>query len=417
MSEVTEPILLDSTGQEIKDAILLVKTAIENQSGGGSGTGAPGKDGENGATFTPAVSSDGTLSWTNDKGLANPTPVNIKGHKGEQGEAGGDGGYYTPAVTQPNANTLQLYFIPSVSTMPAVNPVQVALPAGTGSGGGESIYIGPDKPTNGETYWLDTSEDTPVIPDTPDVPDVPDEPVIVTYTITNTLTNVTNGNTASSVEENTRYTATLTAANGYEIDTVKVTMGGTDVTSTVYANGVVTIPAVIGNVVITATAKEANAEPEGGIDFSDENVYASAQISSGNGRIQFTNSSAPSYDDFMALEVEKLYFCFAPPDAYKKNIKISASANKSWGTEVLANGVTVAQATSGQYDFVTNAWDKYNDIGYMIYEIDVSALQTKIQTMYDSGTLDSSKTKTLTLETSAAVKSGSTVYCLYNYNG
>lgn len=35
MSEVTSPILLDSTGQEIRDALLGVKQAIENHSGGG----------------------------------------------------------------------------------------------------------------------------------------------------------------------------------------------------------------------------------------------------------------------------------------------------------------------------------------------------------------------------------------------
>lgn len=36
-----------------------------------------------GATFTPSVSSDGVLSWTNDKGKTNPANVNIKGPKGD----------------------------------------------------------------------------------------------------------------------------------------------------------------------------------------------------------------------------------------------------------------------------------------------------------------------------------------------
>jgi hypothetical protein len=36
-----------------------------------------------GATYTPSVSSDGTLSWTNNGGLPNPSPVNIKGPPGE----------------------------------------------------------------------------------------------------------------------------------------------------------------------------------------------------------------------------------------------------------------------------------------------------------------------------------------------
>ena len=46
---------------------------------------------ENGATFTPAVSVDGVISWTNDKGLENPDPVNIKGEKGDKGDKGEQG--------------------------------------------------------------------------------------------------------------------------------------------------------------------------------------------------------------------------------------------------------------------------------------------------------------------------------------
>lgn len=41
-----------------------------------------------GATFTPDVSEDGILSWTNDKDLPNPDPVNIKGPKGDKGDQG-----------------------------------------------------------------------------------------------------------------------------------------------------------------------------------------------------------------------------------------------------------------------------------------------------------------------------------------
>lgn len=42
----------------------------------------PGEKGEDGVTFTPFVSPDGDLSWTNNGGLANPETVNIKGDKG-----------------------------------------------------------------------------------------------------------------------------------------------------------------------------------------------------------------------------------------------------------------------------------------------------------------------------------------------
>lgn len=56
-------------------------TVKNGRDGEGSGSGG-GTPGENGATFTPSVSYDGVLSWTNDKGLDNPEPVNIKGKDG-----------------------------------------------------------------------------------------------------------------------------------------------------------------------------------------------------------------------------------------------------------------------------------------------------------------------------------------------
>lgn len=44
-----------------------------------------------GVTFTPAVSAEGVISWTNDGGLPNPTPVSIKGPTGPAGPAGATG--------------------------------------------------------------------------------------------------------------------------------------------------------------------------------------------------------------------------------------------------------------------------------------------------------------------------------------
>lgn len=50
--------------------------------------GPVGPDGKTGTTFTPAVSQDGELSWTNDGDKPNPEKVNIKGPIGPQGEPG-----------------------------------------------------------------------------------------------------------------------------------------------------------------------------------------------------------------------------------------------------------------------------------------------------------------------------------------
>ena len=47
--------------------------------------GETGSTGPTGATFTPSVDADGYISWTNNKGLANPDTVNIKGPQGDTG--------------------------------------------------------------------------------------------------------------------------------------------------------------------------------------------------------------------------------------------------------------------------------------------------------------------------------------------
>lgn len=76
------------TGRQIARA---VASQIIGEGGGGVITikGEKGDPGDDGATFTPNVSDEGILSWTNDKGLPNPDPVNIKGPPGEGG--GGEG--------------------------------------------------------------------------------------------------------------------------------------------------------------------------------------------------------------------------------------------------------------------------------------------------------------------------------------
>ncbi len=82
----------------------------------------------------------------------------------------------------------------------------------------------------------------------------PETPEVTTYSITNNLTHVTTSNAAASVAENAAYAAALTAADGYDLADVSVTMGGADITETAYADGAISIAAVTGDLVITATA-------------------------------------------------------------------------------------------------------------------------------------------------------------------
>lgn len=75
------------------------------------------------------------------------------------------------------------------------------------------------------------------------------------YSITNNLSYATNSNSATSIEENASYNATITANSNYRIKNVTVTMYGTDITDSVYSGGRIIIDRVIGDIVITVTTE------------------------------------------------------------------------------------------------------------------------------------------------------------------
>lgn len=83
----------------------------------------------------------------------------------------------------------------------------------------------------------------------------------VMYSVTSNLTNVSISNAATSVTNGAAYNVMLTAADGYELSSVTVTMGGADVTATAYSNGIVSIASVTGDIVITATATAVEVGP------------------------------------------------------------------------------------------------------------------------------------------------------------
>ena len=64
-------------------------------------------DGKDGTTFTPSVSEDGIISWTNDGGKENPAPVNIKGPKGDSGVASGTVNSNTEGTSDTDGYTQQ----------------------------------------------------------------------------------------------------------------------------------------------------------------------------------------------------------------------------------------------------------------------------------------------------------------------
>ena len=102
-------------------------------SGGGGGTG------EDGTTFYPSVSAAGIISWTNDGGKENPTPVNIKGPQGDtgatgsrgpQGEAGDDG--FSPVITVTDNST---YYTVTLQDATHTETIQIQKTGGQGPAG------------------------------------------------------------------------------------------------------------------------------------------------------------------------------------------------------------------------------------------------------------------------------------------
>ena len=53
-----------------------------------NGGALQGPQGADGTTFTPSLSEDGLLSWTNDGGKPNPSPVSVRGPQGAPGQDG-----------------------------------------------------------------------------------------------------------------------------------------------------------------------------------------------------------------------------------------------------------------------------------------------------------------------------------------
>lgn len=101
-------------------------------------------------------------------------------------------------------------------------------------------------------------------------------------TITNNLTGCTTSNATVSMTEGDPYTATITASSGYSLTgaTVSITMGGTDITSTAYNNGTISIAEVTGALVITITAVAVTLVSISAVYTQSGTVYPSTSLDS-----------------------------------------------------------------------------------------------------------------------------------------
>lgn len=105
---------------------------------------------------------------------------------------------------------------------------------------------------------------------------------VVNYTVTNNLTECTSNNSATSIQEGNTYIATITPTEGYGINSISITMGGTDITSSAYNNGNINISNVTGNIVIIITATQTVSIVTDGLKKSLYDVTSAATVDNTN---------------------------------------------------------------------------------------------------------------------------------------
>lgn len=123
------------------------------------------------------------------------------------------------------------------------------------------------------------------------------EPNPTTYNITNNLTNCSNSNTATSIEENTSYTATITPNTNYAISSIAVSMGGVDITSSAVSNNTINIASVTGDIVITASATEIVQDTVVGSIDSNNDISLTG-LDAGTYTLKYEDASGNVLDSF-----------------------------------------------------------------------------------------------------------------------
>ena len=205
------------------------------------------------------------------------------------------------------------------------------------------------------------------------------------YTVTNTLTGCTSSNTATTVTGGDTYYATITAGNGYVLNgaTVVVKMGGTEVTALYYADGVINIPDVSGNIEITITAavyvpSYTNVLP----DAVDPSTKSGAWDGKGYRNGAYASSVSPYYGTDAACWCTGA-IALQPSDViYVKGATLEGSGHERLGAFSSYNGgcfwckaytalsgmATVTKLGDKYYKIVLDAsYADYGNIGYIVF--------------------------------------------------
>ena len=187
-------------------------------------------------------------------------------------------------------------------------------------------------------------------------------PSISMFSVTNNLSSVSSDNSVSNASQYQPYTATITPNNGYVIDSIKVIMGGSDITSTVFKGSPTVMRYLVTKVlkncsidnnkkaVIAGEGYGATITPEngytldgaavsitiGGVDMSAYYSGGKITIPSVTGDVVITVTAAPS-----APAYTNLFDTSAIHEGYRINSGASLEANSS---QSVSNDITLGGA-------------------------------------------------------------------------
>ena len=181
-----------------------------------------------------------------------------------------------------------------------------------------------------------------------------------TYTVTNVLTHVTSSNSASTVSGGTAYAAALTVEEGFELQSVTVIMGGSDISASVCSSNTISIGSVTGNLIITATAVEITTETTDYLyhwDFTSgslvDSVSSVEAIIDENVTVDSEGAHFSSADSFLKMPIPSANLVGSTVEV--KFGAMSATAGGSRRLYMTAN-TTTSTMNTGLFYSTKNCW-------------------------------------------------------------
>lgn len=186
------------------------------------------------------------------------------------------------------------------------------------------------------------------------------DPTPAAYTVTNVLTHVTSSNSASTISGGTAYAAALTVEEGFELQSVTVIMGGSDISASVCSSNTISIGSVTGNLIITATAVEITTETTDYLyhwDFTSgslvDSVSSVEAIIDENVTVDSEGAHFSSADSFLKMPIPSANLVGSTVEV--KFGAMSATAGGSRRLYMTAN-TTTSTMNTGLFYSTKNCW-------------------------------------------------------------